>query len=184
VIQEESVIGTDQLLVINRGETSERTGTLKVPGVTLGVNGNRLQGLLDLGAGRTVVRRSDLLITLNGSVDEWTSKLTDFHWEMPPVSFNQTVAVLDQTHPSPYQLFLGTDLLSKYRANKDFNSHILTLHINNTRCDIPIYNLASDNSKPNSVNQNTTDNTMPTQPTITNEHSDTKLLVHAQMLSK
>lgn len=111
---------------------------VKVPIITVVVNGRRVQCLVDTAARRTVVK-SGVLDSQTG-IDEWKYKLTDFNGRVIPILGTQNVritvatdahdsAVLHQQHSSPYHLLIGTDLLSKLNAKIDFNNRILSLNI-------------------------------------------------------
>ena len=216
VLQEQcgSVIGKgdrskDHLLLINREliyDNPKKDEGIKIPSVSMILNGRRVQGLLDTGAGRTVVKSGVLENSLE-PLNEWNARLTDFNGEpipilgtrnieisikndaadsstsvKPPVKINHTVAVLSQHHSAPYQLLIGTDLLTKHQAKIDFASRLLTLEINHKRYNIPIQDLAKERVSQHVHNINEKPKLLRTERTVTplkKYKTKAELTVHA-----
>ena len=158
---------TEHLWVV-KGETvcvtPDRDDAIKVPGIALVVNGRKVTGLIDTGAGRTIVK-SGVLSPVE-AVTPMNARVTDFNGNPIPIlgtknvelmictgfdsndstscKITHNVAVLESNdHPAPYQILLGTDLLSKHKAKVDFSNKTITLEINKTKYHFPMQELAN-----------------------------------------
>ena len=178
--------GIDRVLVIN--SVSERQGGvkgIKVPAVTLIVNGQACSALLDTGAGRTIVKAGVLRQDVT-DMSAWKSRLVDFSGQSIPIlgtkqvdftvstdrdsnptRLTQTVAVLGNNYPSKFQILVGTDLLNKYQAKLDFANRRLTLTIAGKTHEIPIHELDIPQRVHHTLETTpptTTSNTQPNEP--------------------